>query len=45
AQVNREIRQGKHMSLTFSSIKELIAERVRMRMVKSRRYTSRLSPS
>lgn len=43
AQVNREIRQGKHSSLTFSGIKELIAERVMVRMVKSRRYTTRLS--
>ncbi|HDO7154516.1 TPA: incFII family plasmid replication initiator RepA [Klebsiella pneumoniae] len=45
AQVNREIRQGKHVSLTFSGVKELIEERVMIRMVKSRRYTTRLSPA
>lgn len=45
SQVNREIRQGRHIGLTIAGLKELIEERVQVRMVKSRRYTFRLSPS
>lgn len=45
AQINREIRQGKHPSLTFTGVKELIAQRVMVRMVNSRNYTTRLSPA